>query len=80
MSQSESTALIIIPGHWIGHFIGEEGSFARNIRRTYHVGYDIKTKRDAQGYKIGHIHITGRHVGAAEAVLMRLSTQGLLKP
>lgn len=60
---------IIIPGHWIGHFIGKSGRFAADIRRTYHVSYNIETTHDDQGNRIGEIYINGHNFSAAKAAL-----------
>ena len=60
---------IIIPGHWIGHFIGRGGCFATNIRRIYHVSYNIETTYNDQGHRIGKIYIQGRNFADAKAAL-----------
>ena len=67
MSETQQPC-IIIPGHWIGHFIGRNGCFATNIRRTYRVSYNIETTHD-QGHRIGEIYINGRNFAAAKAAL-----------
>lgn len=68
MSETPQLCLII-PGRWIGHFIGRGGCFAANIRRTYRVGYNIVTTDDDQGHKIGKIYINGRNFAVAKAAL-----------
>jgi hypothetical protein len=68
MSETQAPC-IIIPGHWIGHFIGRSGSFAAKIRRTYRVSYNIETTNNDQGHKIGEIYIQGRNFAAAKAAL-----------
>lgn len=60
---------IIIPGHWIGHFIGRGGCFAANIRRTYHVSYNIETTHNDQGDRIGKIYVNGHNFTAAKEAL-----------
>ena len=74
MSETQQPC-IIIPGHWIGHFIGRGGSFATKIRRTYHVSYNIETTHNDQGYRIGEIYIQGRNFAAAKAALCAEATR-----
>jgi hypothetical protein len=68
MSETQ-TPCIIIPGHWIGHFIGRGGCFATQIRKTYQVSYNIETTHNDQGHRIGEIYINGRNFAAAKAAL-----------